>query len=366
MPTTLVSLVSEQTFINIIFIKEMPPADRYIFITTDIMEKKGVADWIIGVCNINYNIVSKISVDANSMEQIFERLNEYRLLAPEQNYVINLTGGNKIMSITVYEFFRNMNVKMYYKPIEHNGYLQCFPLVNSGIVPFNTCLNLKEYLNGYGIRIANPTRINHPLMTAEFTKNIFDNQLLDINHIHQLIKYKQEYERFPNKRLTSLSLNDPPKEVPGIAGFIKTTLGFPLENPNRLNEREIFYLIGGWFEEYIYHFVKQLYHLDNEHIGLNVLIEKNGVPNELDVVFVKDNDLHIIECKLKLTKLTFESALYKLVTVQRGTAYSLTSKAYIASSKSYRNRFGEFYKQSNDRAKLNKVTIIDPLNLDEL
>lgn len=366
MPTTLVSLVSEQTFINIIFIKEMLQADRYLFITTDAMERKGMTDSIIRVCQLNFEQTDRKTVKSDSLVHIEERLNELNLAKLDQHYIVNLTGGNKLMSIAVYEHFRNLRADMYYKPIEHNGYLQCFPHGIGAIVPFRTCLTLTEFLNGYGINIKNPMHIHAPLLPVEFTRSVFDNQLLEIEEIRCLIKYKQNYERDQNRNLTSLDLNNPPLDVPGIAGFLKTTLHFPLADPNRLNEREIFYLVGGWFEEYIYQIVKEKYGLTDDYIGLNVFVEKNGVTNELDIVFVKDNDLHIIECKLSLNKKIFEDALYKLVTVQRGTAYSLTSKAYIATSKSYRDRFGEFPKLSKDRAALNYIKIIDPLNINEI
>ncbi len=106
--------------------------------------------------------------------------------------------------------------------------------------------------------------------------------------------------------------------------------------------------------------------MTDDFIGLNVYVGKNGVTNELDIVYVKNNDLHIIECKLTLTKKIFEDALYKLVAVQRGTVYTLTSKANIATSKPFRDRFGEFPKLSKDRAKLNNINIFDPLNINQL
>lgn len=61
------------------------------------------------------------------------------------------------------------------------------------------------------------------------------------------------------------------------------------------NKKKMF-LDGGVFEEYIYWLIKDNFDIDDIMTG--VLIEFNeGFTNEIDILFIKNNHLHFIECK---------------------------------------------------------------------
>ncbi len=47
-------------------------------------------------------------------------------------FVVNLTGGTKIMSIAAYEYFKDFSSKMIYVPIPKNEFITPFPKKSPG------------------------------------------------------------------------------------------------------------------------------------------------------------------------------------------------------------------------------------------
>ena len=98
-------------------------------------------------------------------------------------------------------------------------------------------------------------------------------------------------------------------------------------------------LTGGMFEYYIYLLVKDL---GFDDIEIGVEIEDDEIRNEFDLLLMKDNHLHVIECKHRGFKtLDLEDLIYKYATLRRvvdedakGVIVSLVNKY----SKNYINR----------------------------
>jgi hypothetical protein len=59
-----------------------------------------------------------------------------------------------------------------------------------------------------------------------------------------------------------------------------------------------FYIQGSVFEEYIYHLIVDNFDFDDVWLGTTVLFSE-AVENEFDILMIKDNHLHTIECKFK-------------------------------------------------------------------
>lgn len=83
-----------------------------------------------------------------------------------------------------------------------------------------------------------------------------------------------------------------------------------LESTGRADD--VMYFSGAIFEEYCYWLVKDL-KFDDVRIGVKVIHAPDGdepFQNEFDLLLIKDNHLHIIECKLR-KKLDGECFIYK-------------------------------------------------------
>jgi hypothetical protein len=74
----------------------------------------------------------------------------------------------------------------------------------------------------------------------------------------------------------------------------------------KLDKKSIEYVTGGWFEEYIYYTLQAITGLSNEYFKIGVALTpkakdiekaKYFTNNDLDVVFTKNNNLYVVECK---------------------------------------------------------------------
>ncbi|MEM9824849.1 MAG: DUF1887 family CARF protein, partial [Bacteroidota bacterium] len=162
MPTTLVSLVSQQPLPNIFLIKEMKDVDHYLFITTELMERSGQLEHTIKVLCLLPEQYHRIIVKEDSLKDITNQLQALKLKMLDQHFIVNLTNGTKIMSIATYNFFQDalMSREIYYLPIGKNHYQQIIPPTNDPIKPIQFKIGVKAYFNAYGIEIKNEKFIN--------------------------------------------------------------------------------------------------------------------------------------------------------------------------------------------------------------
>lgn len=304
-----VCLVSEQTIPNILGIYHFKP-DRVIFCSTDKMEKQRKTDAIVNTLllhGLDYSAKSeRIIVDQDSLTDC---INKVELLIEkvedEVDYVVNITGGNKIMALAAYEIFRDIGQKVVigYMPLGKNEFTQIFPRNKPlKVYEVKERLNLEEYLMSYGFRIQNKEKFqtikDKTLSRNEASKWILDNYgqlkgMLGFLYKHMGDKRKQkEYHLSAafDRELTKIE-----REMLDKHGF---TINGSLVSKDLLKD-EIVYLTGGWFEEYVFNEVYSLVKdraLDDAMMG--VTIESfGGISNELDIAFTKDNVFYHIECK---------------------------------------------------------------------
>ena len=108
----IISIISEQLIPNYIFIKEKAaPKDNLIFISTVRMKNKlQILKNILTDNNFNYlEIIFDNDGDENSYTNMYKQIeNKIRkLLEPNSEIIANLTGGTKLMSITLKEVLKN-------------------------------------------------------------------------------------------------------------------------------------------------------------------------------------------------------------------------------------------------------------------
>ena len=340
MGKTVVSLVSDQTIPNVMFIKANADAERLVFITTEGMEKKQRTDWILkslmanGAGKIIANKADKINVSEQSISEIQAELDKYPFFYEGAEILVNLTGGNKIMSLAAYEFFKEKslqvqnNISMYYLNVGKDKFDKVFPSEQKNCICSGHC-NLKEYLTAYSIDEEKTGKL--PLMkfekTQEFYANTFETEKNAINALHAGLSEKNN-SRFFNKH------NKLPEELSNdqnISRLFQKTFG-----NSESNKATIHYLRGGWFEEYVYFLIKRGLKLNKKQICLNLKIEDKSlsgkaVPNELDVIFIYKNKINIIECKTGLKSEggvnILQEVLYKQSALKKG--FGLTAKSFL-------------------------------------
>ena len=290
MKRILVSLVSDQTIPNIEFIKEMwAETDAYLFISTKAMEAQGRRDWIIQTTGIPpEKVLEPIVVKEFSFEDIDEKLSSRIDETEGVTYLVNLTGGTKIMSLAVYEFFKSLSSEMYYLTGDGKK-IKLHPGRKKVASDLSVKISLKDYLNAYGFALKDSSQ---PIRTIE------DTQLLLYYFLHGFDKDQDVpiLEKFRAARGSGIKDLDGNPDVKDFLEKIK----FSPKQAGKLSKYECRYLSGEWLEEYLYLFLIQQFNIDDSHIGMGVTVEKEAIKNEFDVILMKNNKIYLFECKTSI------------------------------------------------------------------
>ena len=327
MNTILVSVISDQTIPNLLIIKELE--GKYsgrIFISTKKMEKAGKSGWIERAAGLMPDSVPRIIVDENNWVDIKKKLDVF--VWPENsNFLVNLTGGTKVMTLAVYEFFAHSENQIVYVPIGKNKIEEFYPDKNRQAVPIKTKLNVNEYLIAYGISYTQKT---------DFKK--------------QFDELKKILKSYKNK------------------GFDIENLfaGYPSEWKS--------YFTGEWFEEYLYYSIKKDLELNQDEIVSGVKLNHNDYENslkndqELDIVFTFNNELYILEAKVSigrknLNKEQLYQIMFKLSAINKN--FGLRSHPIVVTMANTEERSEDFRTDLLRKARvlgINKIVDRNDLN----
>lgn len=310
MKTILVSLVSEQTIPNILVAAHYKP-DILWFVSTDRSEKGRKTECIENTLRLRgilplSEYIKKIVVNQDSLTDCMDKVKALvENVAGEVEYIVNMTGGNKVMAIAAYEVFKGsgQRVKIGYMPLGKNEFMQFFPEKKPlKVYEIKERLNLEEYLMSYGFKIQNTDNFSAIRTKALFHKDdskwILDNyeQLKGVlGFLYMHIGKKRKEKSYP----LSVAFD---RDFSQIERVMLAQHGFKINGrqiSKDMTKDEIIYLTGGWFEEYVFNEVYSLVEgrvLDDVMLG--VIIESlYKTTNELDIAFMKDNSFYHIECK---------------------------------------------------------------------
>ena len=152
--------------------------------------------------------------------------------------------------------------------------------------------------------------------------------------------------------------------VDKIAGFdnYKTLL----KSINKLNDRA--FIQGTVFEEYIYHLIKDNCDFDDVMTGVKVKFATDFM-NELDLLMIKDNHLHTIECKF-VNSLNGEHYVYKTSSIidyldDDGKAMILSIGADNVRLTKLKNKKVQFTKGTLARARSENIKVHQSKIFDE-
>ena len=330
---TLVSLVSDQTIPNVEFIKEFgSEIDSYVFITTEYMEsaKQFRTNCILAAAHLLDVDEKRIVVKEDSLSDIHSKLKNE--LNDSDEYIVNLTGGTKIMSIAVYNYFKKKNAKIYYKAIRTNKIIS----VDDDTVykDISTKIYVTDYLLGYGVKSKSAKSFEN----IEITNKIFSDFINgDIDYgIIELLRVNYRSKKKKYKISNIINEGNSKKQIPKLREFL-LNLGYKDKKLKDaiITNKEIDYLTGGWFEELCYFYFKEKLNLDEDAIQLGVKLEKsdNVLDNDLDVVFVYNNNIYVIECKTamayngKVSTKLFNETIYKASALR--AKFGLTVKNFL-------------------------------------
>jgi len=335
----LVSLVSDQTIPNINFIKSNNPFDEYWFITTSYSEgeSNGIAEpgksrsnWIVETCNI-FDKSEKIKVIEDDLKDISNKLTaKIKELDYDPKFTINLTCGTKMMSLSTYLFFKDMTDQIYYTPIGSKH----FKKINTDEILDSKPISIDDYLKGYGIKFKSKQCSKEQSYVYDFF-NIFSKGLVDLNLLNDLRRHYRGKSAISIEKVENVieeTESDRGKRIENLNAFLNS-INFEAKESGKLLKKEIEFLTGGWFEEFIFYKIKQILNLDDNFIKIGVELEKSKITNtnDLDVVIVRNDRFIVIECKTgmkmpdgKITQL-FNETVYKAAALKKNFGLNVTS-----------------------------------------
>ena len=367
----IVLLVSEQTVPNIQFLKWhfriKPETVDLLFISTEIMErKKKTADIMNALAYLERYIPKKqtLTVNENSIGDVKNKLEKLLGEWHHKSFAVNITGGTKLMSLATYDFFKDKkDCQIFYQPIGKE--LQCLgPKYAEYSV--SELLTLEEYMKAHGI---NFEYNNSCLKDYDFNKSVYERVIKDSREAIKQIVAMQNNSYFKNifKRKNTLDLTQVSDDkfvtsegqklskeevIAAVSAF-----GFDI---HALTHSQLRYITGGWFEEFAFQKIKHDNKIADGNIALNVRVEKGSDKNELDVVYIADNRLHVVECKSfvdgKEGTFVLNDALFKLQAIMK-TKFGLNAKSYL-----YTKSIVE-KKSALSRAQEFGITIVDGKSL---
>lgn len=297
--TILVSIISDQSLPNYLFIKEFQQeADMFLFISSKQMEGKNKSAVLYETADIPKDKRRKISVDENELYLIQKKLDKLGWKNDlDKKFLVNITGGTKLMSNAVFNYFKNLNSRFFYVPFGHNAYQELLPEQAVQKKQFKYQISLHEYLSIYGISYA----VKETVIPKAVCEHVFN-------------------------------LYQP-------SGFDKSS--FPYNYLRREGYEAINNSIGTWFESLMYHRIRESLNLPEHQIGLNLELfdakENDSIfqhDNEIDIAFVRNNRIHIIEAKSSIGKKRLNVSnlyhhFYKLAAVNK--RFGLASRAFVIS-----------------------------------
>lgn len=355
----IVSIISEQSVPNMILIKNNMDSKYFINIVTDGMTDNNT--YLINALNPKNNAeisnkFEKIKIQAsieNNIEKIRVSIDSLKNIYDEADQIlVNITGGTKILSIALYqyfnEFYKNKSMLLYlnidYISTSYNilGKYEKLDMPQS--------VTLEEYLTSYGIEIVNneDTKPKYPqncanLLVSHSTTNKgkFNNHSIkDVkkalaNFMNELNEKFEKQEDSHNAKLNineELALcNDKIKKYSNsiieYINFLHDTIK-DMPDINNITYNTLKYINSEYFEEYLYYNIKSILpYKDNmeDYLKTGVKIKINNsrrkanknIPNdqELDILFMYNNAIYYIECKTYTGSKIIHESIFKQAAV---------------------------------------------------
>lgn len=283
---------------------------------------------------------------------------------PDGDIALNATGGTKLMSIAAYEAFRSEKAPIYYVHPEHDRLLWLSP--KRAPHELADRLKLKDYLMAYGADQVDIPDLGQsvPAPIQALTQNLlagidrYADELGALNYLALQADNPQlstQIEHGPQAKPMLWELLELFEQA-GLCRIDGRRLSFP-------DQQARFVANGGWLEMHTYKISTQLKKdCRIQDVACNITIQrhpagKTPVKNEIDVGLIRDNRLHLIECKTKRFEKDAD-VLYKLDSL-RDLIGGLQGRAMLVS-------FNSLDKVSRARAKELNIALCSKTDLRNL
>ncbi len=327
-----------------LFLKEhLQEGDKLLFIAAH--GDEWMAQHISKVAEIDDSIVTIASMANKEDNHKYEHI--CRAIIPhlnkEEHYKVNLAGGTRYLCIAVEKVFELYQAQYFYVKTRENiivSTIYDYSLYDNDDIakPIRYRMTLAEYLTLHGLKHdVNEHKKHTPLKSPEAVHRFFRAYAYgnltggDFYAINLLRKhYRDMRNDLPIQQLIQKGIGMDNPKIPHLQAMLNRT-GFRPAKSKVLTHEEVNYITGGWFEEYIYYLIHDSIHPDEIATGVRIARPNVGNihNNELDVVFIKNNRLFVVECKSGIaSEHLFNEIVYKSCAL-REALLGLTSYSYI-------------------------------------
>ena len=341
--------------------------DELLFIST--AEEADCIDLLAKQLEVEEALVKRIIIKRYQDNLLYERICRTikSKLNEETQYYLNLAGGNRYMTLSVQHVFEEFNTLFFYTQTRENQIVKTI-FDNSiyddddEVFPIKHRMTLKEYFGLYGLEsdLDEPRKQVKEISFSQHLFTMFSQNLLSRGDYEVMEALRNNYRSWKYLKISEAEkpVKDFMTPIPNLSKFLEYIHFIP-EKAGALQNYEIEYLTGGWFEEYVYSLIKTVLKPDDIAMGVHI---SNGVikhNNELDVCFIKSNKLFVIECKTGVSsEKLFNDIVYKVCALKE--VLLGTSNSYIFSLKKDKNAI---WKKT---AKYMGLTFCDWMNLTKL
>ncbi len=241
------------------------------------------------------------------IEQIRDRVLELMADFEDKAIALNATGGTKPMSIAAFDVFRSLDKPIFYIHPEKDRLIWLHP-GGGAATDLADRIKLKEYLIAYGAETVTPGYTEGVKQEIRaLTKDLIDH-ISTYSDALSTVNYLAG--RASPRQLTSPEIG---KDKKGDHAFWRLIeqfqqAGLLTVKGNRLHfadEQARFLVNGGWLEMHAYACclnIKKTYNIQDVARSIEISRQQGGsqVLNEIDVGFLRENRLHLLECKTKV------------------------------------------------------------------
>ncbi len=361
-----VCLVSDQPIPNLLGITHFRP-EEILFITTEKMEEKNKTEAILNTIKrlgLGEKGLSKLIVKEDSILDCQRKIDNWIQGKEDSDFIVNLTCGTKIMSIAVYEYFKDFSSRMIYIPIPKNEFIMPFP-IKKPVTPEKLALRLGvvDYLTAYGLNIMNEKKLINYYKECFDRKDLSEWIVCKYDSVKNLLIWLSGCLRSHRNDKKGFILKGEFNGATDNENDLLKKLNFQYDGKTvikNLNKSEIKYLTGGWLEEFCFNVVAEFIGkgIDNVVIGLVIKNVQNR-DNEFDIMFTKDNALYFIECKsLDQHDDKNVEVLYKIGALQKD--FGLRVSSFLVTTSPYILKEGRLRQSVQARAEQFNTEIIPP------
>lgn len=343
MSNTIVNIIDREDPLPLyLFYRErFHEGDRMMFVAGK--DEADRINFFVRLLGLDHEKVDRIVLNKRSDEYSYELICRTIIgqLKDDVHYVVNLAGGSRYMALAVQRSFARFNADFYYTKTRENLIVNTIfddSIYDNDdvITPIKHRMRVGELLAVNGLKNDADSEKRNPIRSEEYTKGFFrkfvsntlsakDHEAIELLRLH----YRSRRRPMQMKALIGTGLPGHPK-VENLSDLL-SHLHFVPQDEGLLTPEEVDYLTGGWFEEYVYHLVNERIAPDDISIGVHISREGAAHNNELDVVYSKNNQLYVIECKTGVeSNRQFNEIVYKACAL-REVLLGTTSKTYIFS-----------------------------------